>query len=113
MLRLDKTISAWGTPDFAKILKQEMESLDVEYLPLQQGLANSNYVADTPISVMINSVAELENVISIRAGIFYQGILGGCSCADDPTPGSENNEYCEIVLDIDKSTATVDITLVE
>jgi len=113
MLRLDKAISAWGTPDFVTILKQEIENLDVEYLPLQQGLVNSNYVADTTICVMINSIAELENVICVRAGIFYQGVLGGCSCEDDPTPTEENNEYCEVVLDIDKLTATVDITIME
>ena len=111
MLRLNKALSVWGTPDFGTILKQEIESLGIEQLPLQQGLLHSNYVIDTPICVVVNGIAELENIIRVRAGIFYQGVLGGCSCADDPTP--INEEFCEISLEIDKSTANVVITLVE
>jgi hypothetical protein len=113
MLRLDKALSAWGTPDFRTLLTHEIENLGVDHLPLQQGLVHSNHVIDTPICVIINSVSELENVIRIRAGIFYQGVIAGCSCADDPTPVNENQEYCEISLEIDKATAAVVITLVE
>jgi hypothetical protein len=107
MIRLDKALSAWGAPDFVAVLKQEIAQLGADHLPLQQGLSTGNYVTDAPISVMINSVAEMEDVIRIRAGIFYQGVLGGCSCADDPTPASESNEYCEVQLDIDKATAAI------
>ena len=83
-----------------------------DQLPLQQGLSTGNYVTAEPVSVMINSVAEMENIIRVRAGIFYQGVLGGCSCADDPTPTSESNEYCEVQLDIDKTTAETAVTLI-
>jgi hypothetical protein len=112
MIRLDKALSAWGTPDFGAILKQEIAHLGADQLPLQQGLSNGNYVVDAPITVMINSVTEMENVIRIKAGIFYQGVMGGCSCADDPTPTSESNEYCEVQLDIDKATAATSVALV-
>ncbi|OGS96705.1 MAG: hypothetical protein A3H31_01750 [Gallionellales bacterium RIFCSPLOWO2_02_FULL_57_47] len=111
MIRLDKALNAWGTPDFEAILKQEIAQLGAGQLPLQQGLSTGNYVAAEPISVTINSVAELENVIRVKAGIFYQGVIGGCSCADDPTPTSEINEYCEVQLDIDKATAATAIAL--
>lgn len=112
MIRLDKALSAWGTPDFGAVLKQEIAHLGADQLPLQQGLSNGNYVVDAPITVMINSVTEMENVIRIKAGIFYQGVMGGCSCADDPTPTSESNEYCEVQLDIDKATAATSVALV-
>ena len=85
--------------------------MGADHLSLQQGLSNGNYVTDAPITVMINSVAEMENVIRVKAGIFYQGVLGGCSCADDPTPTSESNEYCEVQLDIDKTTSETSIAL--
>jgi hypothetical protein len=111
MIRLDKALNAWGAPDFEAILKQEIAQLGAGRLPLQQGLSTGNYVAAEPISVTINSVAELENVIRVKAGIFYQGVIGGCSCADDPTPTSEINEYCEVQLDIDKATAATAIAL--
>lgn len=112
MIRLDKALSAWGTPDFEAILKQEIAQLGADHLPLQLGLSTCNHAADVPVTVMINSVAEVENFIRIKAGIFYQGVIGGCSCADDPTPTSEINEYCEVQLDIDKTTAAATIALV-
>ena len=112
MIRLDKTLSAWGTPDFAAALKQDIARMGADLLPLQQGLSNGNYVTDDPVTVMINSIAEMEDVIRVKAGIFYQGVLGGCSCADDPTPTSTSNEYCEVQLDIDKRTAMTSVILV-
>jgi hypothetical protein len=111
MIRFDKALRAWGTPGFEAALKHEVEQLEPDHLPLQQGLSSGNYVADAPITVMINSVAEMENTIRIRAGILYQGVLGGCSCADDPTATGESNEYCEVQLDIDKATAKTVVTL--
>lgn len=111
MLRLDNALSAWGTPDFETVLKQEV-ARGAGQLPLQQGLTTGNYVVDAPITVLINSVTDLGNVIRVRAGIFYQSVIGGCSCANDPTPVSENTEYCEVQLDIDKATAATVVTLV-
>ena len=111
MIQLDKALSAWGTPDFKVVLKQEI-AREADQLPLHQGLTTGNYVTAEPIEVMINNVVEMEKVIRVKAGIFYQGVLGGCSCADDPTPTSESNEYCEVQLDIDKTTAATIITLV-
>lgn len=112
MIRLDKTLQAWGGPDFEAVLKGEIAQLGVGRLPLQQGLAGSNYVADVPVTPVIHSAVETGNTIRIRAGIFYQGIIGGCNCADDPGPSGEINEYCEVQIDIDKATAATAITLV-
>jgi len=113
MIRLGKALHAWGTPDFEAVLQQEIAQLDAHELHLQQGLATGNYVTDDPFTAMINSVAELDDMIRVRAGIFYRGVIGGCSCADDPTPVSEINEYCEVLLEIDKATAATAVTLVE
>lgn len=113
MIRLDKALRAWGTPEFATIFKQEITQLGAGQLPLQQGLSTGNYVADEPVTVAINSIVELENVIRVNAGVFYKGIIGGCSCADDPTPNSEINEYCEVQFDIDKVTAATSVALVQ
>lgn len=112
MIRLDKTLRAWGTPDFEAVLKQEITQLGAGQLPLQQGLSTGNYVSDAPITVAINRVTAMEKVIRVTAGVFYQGIIGGCSCADDPTPISEINEYCEVLLDIDRETAIAAVELV-
>ena len=55
-------------------------------------------------------VAELEH-IRAKAGIFYTGIIPGCSCANDPTPETEYSEYCEVLFDINKRTAETLVTL--
>jgi hypothetical protein len=44
-------------------------------------------------------------------GVFFSGIITGCSCADDPTPVETQNEYCELLFAIDKATAETTITL--
>lgn len=112
MIQLDKSLLAWGTSGFESALKHEIARLGAGQLHLQQGLSTGNYATDAPINVMINSVAEIENFICIKAGIFYKGLIGGCSCADDPTPISEINEYCEVQLDIDKeATAATKLPL--
>ena len=112
MMQLNKALRAWGTANFQTVLKQEIAQLGADHLPLQQGLSGGNYVTDDPIMVAINSVTETEKVIRVTAGIFYQGVMGGCSCADDPTPTSESNEYCVVQLDIDKKTAVTAVALV-
>ncbi len=111
MLRLPRSLNAWGTPAFAAVLKQEIEQAGAEPLPLQQGLSASSVALGDTISVMINAVSEDAGFIHARAGVFYSGIIAGCSCADDPTPVNENNEYCELRFDIDKHTAEATVTL--
>jgi len=113
MIRLEQSLLAWGKPGFAAVLKREIEGLEPVLLPLQQGLSTGNYVADAPIAVVVHSSVELDEVIRVTAGIFYQGVLGGCSCTDDPTPASDINEYCEVQLDIDKRSAATVVTLLE
>lgn len=111
VFRLEKALHAWGTPGFEEVLRQELVQHTGQF-PLQQGLSFSNYVVDAPVAVLINRVCEKNNSIQVEVGIFYQGIVSGCSCADDPTPISENTEYCELLLDIDKANAATTVGLV-
>ncbi len=111
MIRLEKSLRAWGTSAFNEVLKSEIEQLDTHSLPLQQGLSRSSHVADSGFRVMILRASEHGDSLYIKAGIFYSGIIAGCSCADDPTPVPEQSEYCEIVLEISKPTAETRITL--
>jgi hypothetical protein len=111
MIKLDKSLYAWGTSNFKSVLKHEIEQLGAAQLPLQQGLSTGNYVSDAPITVAVHSVAEMENMIRVKVGIFYQGIIGGCSCTDDPTPASDIHEYSEVVLEIDKASAVTAVVI--
>jgi hypothetical protein len=111
MIRFIDALNAWGTPDFNAILRQEIERLTADQLPLQQGLSTGSHALDNRLRAMIISAADKGNTIRARAGIFYTGIIAGCSCADDPTPVNEENEYCEVQLDIDKATAATTVVL--
>lgn len=111
MIRLPNTLSAWNTPRFGAVFKQEAEQLDAASLPLQQGLSASSYVTERPFQVMLVSMDEEATRIRIKAGIFYTGVIAGCSCADDPTPVDELNEYCMVQLCIDRTTAETTVAL--
>lgn len=111
MIRLSRSLEAWGRPEFKGVLKEELERVDAGQLPLQQGLSASSYVTDGGFEVMIISTADEAERIRVKAGIFYAGIIPGCACANDPTPEDEYPEYCEVQLDIDKATAAAQVAL--
>ncbi len=111
MIRLPNAMSAWGTPEFEAVLKQEIAALDAACLPLQEALSLSSRVTDRPFQPMILSTGENQGRVQVKAGIFYTGIIAGCSCTDDPTPMSELNEYCIVQFDIDPGTAETSVTL--
>lgn len=111
MPALPNALSVWGTPRFEEVLKSEIEQLETDQLPLQQGLSISSHVANSGFTALILNVSEDPGFIHAKAGIFYSGIIAGCSCADDPTPMSEQNEYCEVMLSINRSTAETAVTL--
>jgi hypothetical protein len=111
MIKLTNALHAWGSPDFEGILKAEIEATHSDRLPLQQGLSASTNVTETPHKVMILSVADVAGFIRVKAGIFYSGIIAGCSCADDPTPVSEQSEYCEVQIQLNKQTAEATVSV--
>jgi len=111
MICFEQALAAWGTPAFEPALKSEIERLTPNELPLQRGLASGSHALETDIEAMILSVSETDVYIVAKAGIFYRSVIAGCSCADDPTPIDERNEYCEVELKIDKSTAATTIAL--
>ena len=111
MIRLTKTLNAWGTPDFKDILKKEIEQMGADQLPLQQGLSTGSYAIDSKLNAMIIGVSEGADFIRVKAGIFYSGVIAGCSCADDPTPVNEENEYCVVQFYISKITAETTVAL--
>lgn len=113
MIRLPKSLNAWGTPEFKDVIRQEIAQMDATELPLQQGLTRSSHVTERPIQAMLLGATEDAGLLRVKAGIFYTGIIAGCSCADDPTPIDELNEYCVVRFDIDMKTAATTVTLLE
>lgn len=111
MIKLPKSSKAWSTAEFETILKKEIESLDAKSLPLQQGLTQTSHVSDEAFGVVILHTSADDESIHVKAGVFYSGIIAGCSCADDPTPLDTINEYCEVQFEIDRQTTETTATL--
>jgi len=110
-VKLTKSLNAFHTKEFNTILKNEIQLIDKTLLPLQQGLSLSSAVGPSAFSAVILSVTDTEKTIQVKTGIFYSGIIAGCSCSDDPSPNDEQNEYCELQFEIDKDNAETRITL--
>lgn len=113
MIKLSQSISAWNTPVFEETLKQEIVQLDVKQLPLQQALIHSNYTNGDNRKIIVMNVAEDADLIRVKTGIFYTGIVAGCNCADDPSPVDEINEYCEMEFTINRTTAETTVHLLD
>ena len=113
MIKLISSLETWGTPGFESTLQEEIKNIDTELLPLQEGLSQSSYVSDSDISVLILNVSETVYDILVKAGINYAGVIAGSCCADDPTPMSEQNEYCEVQFNINKLTAETTVVLLK
>ena len=113
MFSLRNVVDAWETPAFNAMLKREIEQLDADLLPLQQGLSYSSHVSGGKFSAIILSVVDAEDSLRVKAGIVYSGIIAGCSCADDPTPVDVIAEYCELLFAIDKASGLSTVILVD
>ena len=112
MMKLSNSLNAWGTPGYVEVLKRDVQSLPIDALPLQQGLVHGSYVIEEPRDVMVISSIEDNGSIKNTVGVFYNSMLGGCHCADDPSKAEPLNEYCEVQLNIDIETGEATAALV-
>jgi hypothetical protein len=112
-MRLREALRAWDSDKFAARLKQELESIGASQLPLQQGLSGASYALEDALSVMFLSAKEQDGFIQAKVGVFYKGLIAGCSCADDPTPVEPQDAYCEVLIRIDCHSAEATATLLD
>jgi len=113
LIKLTKLLAKWELPDNEKIFKEEVQKLSPMCLPLQQAMSYANYVCDSGLKVIVLDVKEHTNVINVKAGIFFYAINAGSCCAGDPSTVEEQQEYCEIIFEIDRATGNTDVSLVQ
>lgn len=113
MISFADALRAWGGEDFQAVLKHQLEQLSHDQLPLQQGLRYSSQVSDEPFTAVILGSDDRPRDILVRASLFYSGVTGGCSCADDPTPLDTLTEQCTLEIRIDKTSAEARVSLVD
>jgi hypothetical protein len=111
LIKLPEVVEVWGTEAFAQTFAAAVQQLGTADLPLQQALAQSSHVSESPRTVVVLDSGATDTRIQVRAGIFYFGVIAGSCCSDDPTPMCEENEYCEVQFDIDRHTGIARLTL--
>lgn len=94
-----QSIAAWGQDSFAEILCRELKDSGLISLVdlMQQGSAP---VQDS-MHLSLLKVEELEGQIRAKVSVFFDSIIAGCQCADDPNPVDPIHEYAEVTLLID------------
>jgi hypothetical protein len=109
MPKLSKTLLDCDSDSLPQALKGEIEGMAPGTLPLAQGTTQGGYVDDHDISATIISVAEKDESIQARVGIFFSEIVAGCSCGDPPV---SETAYCEIQVSIDMRTGEAEFTVI-
>jgi hypothetical protein len=107
--RLPAALTAWQSDDFARVLKDEIESLDSGTLPLSQGTSQGGMVDDSDVTATVLTSKENEESIIAVVGVFFTEIVAGCSCGDEP---EEINAHCLLQVRIDKASARARIHVI-
>ena len=113
MIDLSETLATWPTSEREAALKRALEGLDAACLPLQQALTQGSQVTAEPFQVMVLTTAETEDALEARVGVFFTSLLGGCQCADDPTPLDPLPEYAQIEVTIQRETGMARLSLLD
>lgn len=106
---LRRSLAAFGTSDFVAVLREELTALGPDALGLQQALTAGSTAVSNDIDVMLLRQSETSDGLGLRIGVFFTSVLGGCACADDPTPENEHMEYCELDIAIARDTGAAHI----
>ena len=110
MLTLHRSLKHWKSISFKEIFKSEFLKLDLSTLPLHQSTTQGGYVDYTNIELTLLSTTENVRDILIKTGLFFNEIVGGCNCEDDPI---EINNYCILLISINKNTARCSFSLLD
>ena len=108
MTRLKLSLNDCRSGLFARQLKYELEHLQPGTLPLEQATTQGGQVDDSNIAANVIEVREHGDWVCARVGIFFNEVVGGCSCGDDPL---SVNAYCQIQVSIDRASAEAEFAL--
>ena len=94
---------------FAARLKTAITQLPPGSLPLQQATTQGGLVDDSQITVTVLGSEREGDEIVARVGVFFEEVVGGCNCHDDPV---SVNGYCMLQVRIDANTGEARFTYV-
>lgn len=113
LIQFDPNLLTSNPQELKTRLRDAIKQLGCSQLPLQQGLSASSVALDDGLDAMIINITDQGESLLLKAGIFYKGIVAGCSCAGDPTPTDIATEYCELLFSIDKTSGQAAVELLE
>lgn len=99
-----ESLDTWPAPHFKQVLTRQLMQLSLDQLPLQNALSQGNIATLDHLQFTINSSEFNDNSLKVGLGVFFSSIISGCNCSDDPSPVDLINEYCELILVINRST---------
>ncbi|RMG34912.1 MAG: hypothetical protein D6720_08290 [Gammaproteobacteria bacterium] len=105
---MPRTLSAWESAHFASAFLEEAGSLSAGELRLERLLQYGSQAVGTPRFMILASEADAD-CLRVKTGVFFESVLSGCTCADDPTPETRYNEYGELLFVIDRKTGQVKV----
>lgn len=102
MTRLSRARDSWAGADFATVLRDELQALGGDGLPLHLGVNEGGMVDASRVQVTVIRSAADPAEIRATVGLFFTEVVGGCSCGDEP---EAKPVYCEMQLHIDRGSA--------
>ncbi|MCB1758921.1 MAG: hypothetical protein KDI68_03955 [Gammaproteobacteria bacterium] len=112
-LAFPASLRAWDGASFRQQFERECGALNPLLLPLREGMRYGNQVVTDDWRPLYLGAGADENHLHVKAGVFFGSVVGGCSCADDPTPLDVGNEYCELLFTIERRSGTARVSLIE
>ena len=109
MATMPNSLRDWNSKLFEQTFKAELEGFRKDVLPLDEVIGEGNTVYDNDLGVTIIEVADDEQCIQAKVGVFFAEIVSCCSCGEsDPI----DEAYCEMRVTIDKSTAEAEFSVI-
>jgi len=108
--RLQRSLDDWNSDRFVSTLKQEICDLPPGTLPLQQATDQGGMVEDSNIAVSVLRSDVNGNRLETKVCIFFNEIVGGCNCHDDPVSA---NLQATVLVSIDRNDAATSFTLLD
>lgn len=99
---LSPCLSHWQTDNFKYALEEQLKQLPEGSLPLVYAMQTGSYPLADSLRVMILDSTQNSDEIILNCGLFFDSVIAGCNCADDPTPVERYPEYGEFTFTINK-----------
>ncbi|MEJ1386193.1 MAG: hypothetical protein RPU52_16170 [Candidatus Sedimenticola sp. (ex Thyasira tokunagai)] len=103
MTRLQNSLNAWNTDHFSTTLKEELEKLRSDVLPIAHVITQGNKLDDSDLGVIINEVDDDPQQIHVKVGVFFAEVINCVTCCGGN--GMHDEAYCELEVTIDKASS--------